>query len=147
MNDPGFVAHCLELLAPVGAPRARRMFGGHGLYIDDLFVAIVSQDALYLKSDDTSGPLFREAGGRPFTYDTRDGELHETHFWTVPEEAMESPREMIPWARRAIAAAVAARGAKKPAAKAKAPPKSASAAKPSRAAPAKKQPAARKAPR
>mgnify|MGYP000287609516 CR=1 FL=1 len=37
---PGFTAN-LELLAPLGRARARRMFGGHGLYVDDLFVAIV----------------------------------------------------------------------------------------------------------
>ena len=30
--------HCLELLAPLGRVRSRRMFGGHGLYVDDLFI-------------------------------------------------------------------------------------------------------------
>ena len=48
MPPPGFVAHCLELLSPLGEARARRMFGGHGLYVDDLFVAIVAGERLYL---------------------------------------------------------------------------------------------------
>ena len=30
-----------ELLEPVGRVSVRRMFGGHGVYIDGLFVAIV----------------------------------------------------------------------------------------------------------
>ena len=30
-----FAAYCVELLAPLGAARSRRLFGGHGLYIDD----------------------------------------------------------------------------------------------------------------
>ena len=34
-----FVAHCLELLGSVGSARSRRMFGGHGFYVDDLFIA------------------------------------------------------------------------------------------------------------
>lgn len=48
------VDHCLELLAPLGAVRARRMFGGYGLYVDDLFVALIAVDRLYLKADETS---------------------------------------------------------------------------------------------
>jgi len=112
MNDPDFIAHCLELLSPAGAPRAKRMFGGHGVYIDELFVALVIADVLYLKTDDATRPAFESAGGHPFTYLGKDGEVNVFGYWTVPEEAMESPREMMPWARRAIAAAVAARGRK-----------------------------------
>ncbi len=117
MNDPAFVAHCLELLASVGAPRARRMFGGDGVYVDDLFVALIVRDELFLKADDSTRPAFEAAGGHPFKYHGHDGEVGVMSYWTVPDEAMESPREMVPWARRAVAAAVAARGAKKPVAK------------------------------
>jgi DNA transformation protein len=69
MNDPEFIAYCLELLAPAGVARARRMFGGHGLYVDDLFVAIVVADRLYLKTDASSRPAFADAGCEPFVYD------------------------------------------------------------------------------
>ncbi|HEY1090017.1 MAG TPA: TfoX/Sxy family protein, partial [Burkholderiaceae bacterium] len=37
----GFVDHCIELLQGQGPVRTRRMFGGVGVYIDDLFVAII----------------------------------------------------------------------------------------------------------
>ena len=109
MNTPGFIDHCLELLAPNGAPRTRRMFGGHGLWLGDLFVGIVIDDTLYLKAGDATRAAFEAAGGRPFTPPGRDGLVHSLGFWTVPEEAMESPRELAPWVRRAVAAAVAAR--------------------------------------
>ena len=39
----------VELLAPLGAVRVRRMFGGWGLYVGDVFVALVLDDQLYLK--------------------------------------------------------------------------------------------------
>ena len=42
MPRDDFVDLCRELLSPAGAVRAKRMFGGHGLYVDDLFVAIVT---------------------------------------------------------------------------------------------------------
>ncbi|MFL6697828.1 MAG: TfoX/Sxy family protein [Vitreoscilla sp.] len=160
MSDTGFVSHCLELLSPLGRTSSRRMFGGHALYIDDLCMALIIQDTLYLKVDDTHRALFERAGCRPFTYAGKHDEVHVMSYYTAPEEAMESPAEMLPWARRGLAAAVAARAkapAKKkkaatPAAKVaakKAPGKKAAAAAPAkRAAAAKaaaKKPAAKRA--
>jgi DNA transformation protein and related proteins len=118
------VDHCLELLAPLGAVRARRMFGGHGLYVDDLFVALVAYQRLYLKADVQTQAAFAAAGGEPFAFD-KQGKTMTTSYWTVPAEAMESPALMQPWARQAIAAALRARAAKPSAA-----PRKARAAKP-----------------
>ncbi len=131
MSDTGFVSHCLELLSPLGSTSSRRMFGGHALYIDGLCMALIIQDTLYLKVDDSSRALFERSGCTPFTYTAKGDAIHSLGYYTAPEAAMESPAEMTPWARRALAAAVAAR--------AKAPPKKKAAAK----VPAKK-PAARK---
>lgn len=108
MNHDGFVAHCLELLAPLGTVRARRMFGAHGLYVDELFVAIVDADRLYLKADADSAAQFAAAGGQPFTY-PRSGKTAMLGFWTVPAEALEAPELMRPWGRLAMQAAVQAR--------------------------------------
>ena len=121
MSDTGFVSHCLELLSPQGHTSSRRMFGGHALYIDGLCMALIIQDTLYLKADDTSRALFERTGCKPFTYTAKNKEIHSLGYYTAPDEAMESPAEMSPWARRALAAAVAAR--------AKAPPKKKAAAK------------------
>jgi DNA transformation protein and related proteins len=110
-----FVAHCLELLAPMGAVRAKRMFGGHGLYVDELFVALIAFDRLYLKVDDQTRTSFDEAGCQPFTYDGKAKPVTMS-YWTAPEDAMESPALMQPWARLAIAAALRAKAAKAPAA-------------------------------
>ena len=139
MNDSALLSHCLELLAPLGRTSSRRMFGGRALYIDDLCMALIFNDALYLKVNDDSRAAFERAGCKPFVYETKDGDHQALGYYTAPEEAMESPAEMIPWARRALAAAVAAR--------AKAPRKKAAAATTpaSKKVPAKKV-AARKTP-
>ena len=105
------VEHCLELLAPLGAVRARRMFGGHGLYIDDLFMALIAGDVLYLKASADSRPRFEAAGCRPFVYDAKSGSV-ALSYWSAPPEAMESPALMQPWARLALQAALAAANAK-----------------------------------
>jgi DNA transformation protein len=105
------VDHCLELLAPLGTVRAKRMFGGHGLYVDDLFVAIIAFERLYLKVDAQTRAAFERAGCEPFVYEGK-GKPITMSYWTVPAEAMESPALMQPWARQAIAAALRARAAK-----------------------------------
>jgi DNA transformation protein len=129
------VDHCLELLAPLGAVRARRMFGGHGLYIDELFVAIIAFDRLYLKADATTRERFAAAGCEPFVYDAK-GKSVTLGYWTVPAEAMESPHLMQPWARLAIEAALRARAAKPSAA----PRKARAAAPKASATPARRKP-------
>ena len=145
MNDSGFVSHCLELLSPLGRTSSRRMFGGHALYIDGLCMALIIQDTLYLKVDDTHRALFERAGCRPFTYTAKNKDIHSLGYYTAPEEAMESPAEMLPWARRGLAAAVAARAkapAKKKAVARKAPATTTAAKKaPARKAAVKKAPA------
>lgn len=120
MSADGFVDHCLELLSPLGRARSRRMFGGHGLYLDDLFVAIVSGEQLYLKTGAETRDRFVAAGGQPFTYRRQGETVAALGFHTPPPEAMESPELMRPWARLALQAAVAARSpkpARKPAPK------------------------------
>ena len=123
MAQDALLDHCLELLAAVGRPRSRRMFGGHGLYVDDLFIAIIAYDRLYLKADGDTRVRFEAAHSQPFTYAKKGGETTVLGYWTAPEEAMDSPGAMAPWARLAMAAALRARqaAAAKPVSPRKAP--------------------------
>ncbi|MCH7343084.1 TfoX/Sxy family protein [Pelomonas sp. CA6] len=114
-----FIDHCLELLggiAHAGPLRARRMFGGHGIYADDLFIAIVSDEQLYLKADASTLPRFEQAGCAPFRYPRRqpDGSVAMARlvYYQPPEDAMESAALMLPWARMAVEAALRAANAK-----------------------------------
>ena len=109
MDD--FSTHCLELLGTVGSARARRMFGGVGLYVDDLFVALIFAERLYLKADAQTRERFEAAGGQPFVYDAK-GKAMSMGYFTAPDEAIESPTLMQPWARLALEAALRARAAK-----------------------------------
>lgn len=115
---PELVTHVTELFAPLGAIRVKAMFGGWGFYCDDLFFAIVAYDTLYLKADAESAAAFRAAGGEPFQVTFKDGRSETMNYWTLPEEAMETPAGMRPWAQMALAAAVRGR---KPAKKARPP--------------------------
>lgn len=107
-TSPAFVDHCLELIGGLGVARARRMFGGHGLYLDDLFIALIAGEVLYLKTDALSRVRFEAAGCAPFRYTTRHGE-GVMSYHAAPEEAVESPALMAPWVRLAQEAALRSR--------------------------------------
>ena len=107
----GFVA---ELLAPVGPVSIRRMFGGAGVFYDDVMFALIAGEVLYLKADDANRPDFEAAGTRPFRYQTRHGERALTGYWELPEELLDQPEACAAWARQAIDAALRARAAKRP---------------------------------
>ncbi len=104
MSDD-FVDYVMELLGPFGTVATRRMFGGHGVYLDGLMFAIVSGDTLYLKADEMNRIEFEQAGCEMFSY-ARKGKRATLGFYRAPEDAMESPELMLPWARTAYAAAL-----------------------------------------
>jgi DNA transformation protein len=109
-----FLAHVLELVAPLGAVQARRMFGGHGLYCGGVFFGILLDNTLYLKADERNRGEFEQAGAEVFRY-TRKGKTVSLGFYRAPEEAMDAPALMLPWARSAVAAALRSRAGKRPA--------------------------------
>jgi len=127
-----FALYCCELLTSIGPCVARRMFGGFGISTDGLTVALMtnlgSGDKLWLKADEDSRHQFEAAGCERFTYPVK-GVPKSMNYYSAPEDAMEAPHLMTPWARLALDAALKAR-ALKPKPRAKATPKPAAKIKP-----------------
>ena len=71
-------------------------------------VALIGNEQLYLKVDALTKPQFEAADCTPFRY-RKDDEWLAMGYFSAPEEAMESPPLMLPWARLAVAAALRAR--------------------------------------
>ena len=105
-NSRDFVDHVLELARGAGRPSARAMFGGHGVYLDGTIVAIIIDDALYLKADASSADAFDARDLQPFVYVTKDGERIVMSYRLAPDEALESPAAMHEWLRLALGAAL-----------------------------------------
>lgn len=107
ITDP-FVLHACELLSCLGPVKAIRMFGGYGLSVDGMNVAIIAWETLFLKANAETEPQWLAAGGRPFQYEAK-GKTLSLHYFTPPDEALESSALMAHWARLALQAAVTAR--------------------------------------
>jgi DNA transformation protein and related proteins len=122
-----FADYCCELLSGVGSPTAKRMFGGWGIYIDGLSIAWIidltpkgtgNNEKLYLKASDATRAQYEAAGCQRFIYAAK-GVEKSVNYYTAPDDAMESPDAMLPWARLAFGCALEAKAK----AKAKAKPK------------------------
>ena len=106
----------LEQLGRVRPVTARRMFGGVGLYADDAFFALLDNDTLFFKVDDTTRPEFEAAGMKPFQ-PFGEGTKPMNGYYEVPADVLERGERLAVWMRQAIDVAGRAATAKKPSAK------------------------------
>ena len=106
MKDDSFKDFVLDQLQELDSVEARRMFGGHGLYLDGLIVAIVVEDVLYLKTDDETRAAYVQRELDPFCYTTRDGKAYSMSYHRAPDEAVDGPDAMCEWLRPALGAAL-----------------------------------------
>jgi DNA transformation protein len=111
-NTPDYIAHVLDLFGQVGHVQVRPMFGGHGVYLDRLFVGIVLDDVLYLKSDHETASRFTARGLEPFRH-MRAGRPTAMGFHRAPSEALEDLAAMREWVALAKGAALRAAAAAK----------------------------------
>jgi DNA transformation protein len=101
-SSAGFLAFLDEQLAGIGRVSIRRMFGGAGVFADGIMFALVSDDTLYFKVDETTRADFEAEGMGAFTYATKDGRNTLVSYWRAPERLFDEPDEMLAWARKAL---------------------------------------------
>lgn len=83
--------------------RARSMFGGVGIYAGDLFFALLADDTLYFKVDDSNRPDFKALGMSPFLPYGDEREVMQ--YYQVPADLLDDPDALRPWAEKSIAVA------------------------------------------
>ena len=100
-----FVLEQLNRATP--AIRAKAMFGGVGIYAGDVFFALIADDMLYFRTDESTRGEFESLGMAPFRPFEEHGPVMS--YYQLPEEILEEPERLRQWAERAIAAARAKR--------------------------------------
>lgn len=106
-----FCDYLMDRLAPLGEPSYRFMFGGYGIYLDGLLIAIVADDVLLLRADEENRPDYeaREIGPfRPYP----DKMSSTMPYYTVPDDVLEDQDAFLEWTGRSREAALRAQAAK-----------------------------------
>ncbi len=101
MADTSFRDYVLEQLAGLRLLTCKRMFGGYGLYAEDVFFGIIHHGALYFRTDESSRAAYVEQGMRPFMPQPRQS---LKAYYEVPADVLEDAGQLQEWARRAVAA-------------------------------------------
>lgn len=100
-----FVEYLAEVFQDFGAIRSRRMFGGYGIYHDNLMFGLVADDVLYLKVDAQSATLFEDLDLKPFEY-MKNGKSMKMSYYMAPEAIFDDRDVAKEWAQHAFAAAL-----------------------------------------
>jgi DNA transformation protein len=108
-----YLDYVVDQLAPFVRVVTRRMFGGVGLYSQELFFGLIDDDTLYMKVDDTNRADYTTRGCEPFR---PFADVASMSYFRVPADVLEDPDELAQWARKSLhvaAAAAAARPARR----------------------------------
>jgi len=103
-----FVDYLTEVFEALGPVRAKRMFGGFGIYHDDLMFGLVAGDVLYLKADSETKARFSRRNLPRFEY-LKQGKPVRLSFFAAPEEVFDDPEVAREWATLALEAALRSR--------------------------------------
>ncbi len=111
-----------DQLSGLGGVTSRRMFGGAGLYCDEFFFALIDNDTLYLRVNDANRADFATRGMGQFRPYPDSPQLSMSYYET-PADVLEDAAALVAWARRSVAAAMAAAKPARAAKPAKATPR------------------------
>lgn len=111
--SPSFRTYVLEQLARTAPSiRDRSMFGGVGIYSGECFFALIDEDIVYFKVDDSNRAMFEAEGMGPFQPFGPDG--GSMQYYAVPADVLEDPEVLPRWVEAAIAVARAGKSRRKP---------------------------------
>ena len=101
-----------ELFAAFGPVRVKRMFGGAGIFCDDVMIGLVADWSIFLRTDEALAADMSAEGSMPFVYSGKSKTV-EMPYWRLPERLIDDPEELAGFARRAHEAALNAKSVKK----------------------------------
>jgi DNA transformation protein len=109
--QPQYLAYVLEQLEGLRAVSPRRMFGGVGLYSDELFFGLIDDDTLFFKTDASNSAEYT-ARNMPRFMPPVNRPMGPMGYHQVPADVIEDAETLVSWARKSVAVALASRAAK-----------------------------------
>ena len=95
-----YLSFVLEQLGAVPRVVTKRMFGGIGIYSDGTFFAVIDNDTLFFKVDETLAKRYRDKGMPPFA--PIPGAKPMMGYYQVPPDVLEDGRALGQWAKDSI---------------------------------------------
>ena len=104
LAEGSFGAFVVDQLSELDGIEARPMFGGVGLYLDECFFGILYKQHLYFRVSANSIGDYKKRKMKPFKpFEGKKGS--SKNYYEVPLEILESPPDLVAWAKKAAKAA------------------------------------------
>lgn len=113
MSASSLLEYIAEQLAPIGAIKTGRFFGGVGLKAGHIQFGMLMGGSLYFVVDDSTRPMYERAGSQCFSYATKKGAVQVRRYYEVPPELVEEAPALQALARESIRVAASSSKARK----------------------------------
>lgn len=95
-----FLQYVLDQLSSWGNVHVNKMFGGAALYQGELAFAMIANDMVYLKVDDTNKDKFIATGSTPLKPFKSNATV--LSFYNIPADVLEDSDKFIVWAKESL---------------------------------------------
>ena len=95
-----FLEFILDQYSDWGEVTSRRMFGGAGLYRNGKMFALIADNVLYLKVDDTNRDKFLAEDSKPFKPYANKATVMS--YYEVPADVLEDSDALIVWSKESL---------------------------------------------
>lgn len=102
--DKKYMEYIMDLLAPIEGVRNRAMFGGYGIFHEEVMFALISNSRLYFKVNDSNRPQYEQENCEQFM---------TMPYYEVPASVLDDEAGLQSRARESIAIAHATASVKK----------------------------------
>jgi DNA transformation protein len=103
LSEGSFGAFVLDQLSALGGIEAKPMFGGAGFYLDGEFFGILYKQHLYFRVSPKTIDEYQKRKMKPFRpFEGKKGSSKS--YYQVPTEILESPDDLVNWAKAAARA-------------------------------------------
>lgn len=99
--SPDFYKSTLDILSSTRPIRAKKMFGGAGIYLDEVFFAVLDDDKIFFKIDAETVAAYETLGMGPWLM---AGEP-QANYRELPPSVLQDPTKLGEWMDASAAAA------------------------------------------
>jgi DNA transformation protein len=100
-SNTKFPAYVMDQMQLVPRVSLRSMFGGHGVYCEGQFIALIWQESLFMFTNAETRKRYKRAGMPAFEF--KAGQ-RESNYFMVPDTVLNDPKKLAVWAKEAVEA-------------------------------------------
>lgn len=97
-----YLAYIIDQLSEFGSVDSKKMFGGIGLFRQNLMFGMIGGEVFRLKVDEQNQKEYEERGMTQFPAGKKKKGMP---YWEVPSEVLEDKAELAKWATKSFEAA------------------------------------------